>query len=74
MLGAADQLFTHVGGELPRDGALSDRDLDKQLGAIDASHTDDEGISLEEKQRGLSGAALQYVWRQRPQLRPVLLE
>ncbi|MFB7575723.1 hypothetical protein [Streptomyces sp. NPDC056165] len=74
VLGAADQLFTQVGGELPRGGALSGRDLDKRLDAIDASYTDDEGISLEEKQRGLSGAALKYVWRQRPQLRPVLLE
>ncbi|MEU3862502.1 hypothetical protein AB0F03_35090 [Streptomyces sp. NPDC028722] len=74
VLGAADQLFTQVGGELPRGGALSGRDLDKRLDAIDASYTDDEGISLEEKQRGLSAAALKYVWRQRPQLRPVLLE
>lgn len=74
VLGAADQLFTQVGGELPRGGALSGRDLDKRLKAINASYTDDEGISLEEKQRGLSGAALKYVWRQRPQLRPVLLE
>ncbi|MEU1661551.1 hypothetical protein ABZ527_36505 [Streptomyces griseofuscus] len=74
VLGAADQLFTEVGGELPRGGALSGRDLDKRLKAIDAAPTDDEGISLEQKQRGLSGAALKYVWRQRPQLRPVLLE
>jgi hypothetical protein len=74
VLGAADQLFTQVGGELPRGGALSGRDLDKRLNAIDASYTVDEGISLEEKQRGLSAAALKYVWRQRPQLRPVLLE
>ncbi|GGV28173.1 hypothetical protein GCM10010260_80740 [Streptomyces filipinensis] len=74
VLGAADQLFTQVGGELPRGGALFGRDLDKRLAAIDASYTDDEGISLEEKQRGLSAAALKYVWRQRPQLRPVLLE
>ncbi|WP_046497398.1 hypothetical protein [Streptomyces odonnellii] len=74
VLGAADQLFTEVGGELPRGGALSGRDLDKRLDEIDASYTDDEGISLEQKQRGLSGAALKYVWRQRPQLRPVLLE
>ncbi|MFF1263558.1 hypothetical protein ACFVZT_43010 [Streptomyces sp. NPDC058321] len=74
VLGAADQLFTQVGGELPRGGALSGRDLDKRLAAIGASPTDDEGISLEKKQRGLSEAALKYVWRQRPQLRPVLLE
>ncbi|MEU7061302.1 hypothetical protein [Streptomyces sp. NPDC046197] len=74
VLGAADQLFTQVGGELPRGGALYGRDLDKRLTAIGASYRDDEGISLEEKQRGLSGAALKYVWRQRPQLRPVLLE
>ncbi|MFD4711934.1 hypothetical protein ACFWN5_20005 [Streptomyces sp. NPDC058430] len=74
VLGAADQLFTEVGGELPRGGALSGRDLDKRLAAIGASPTDDEGISLEQKQRGLSEAALKYVWRQRPQLRPVLLE
>ncbi|MFF3350645.1 hypothetical protein [Streptomyces sp. NPDC002779] len=74
VLGAADHLFTQVGGELPQGGALSGRDLDRRLDAIDASYTDDEGISLEEKQRGLSAAALKYVWRQRPQLRPVLLE
>ncbi|MFH8993099.1 hypothetical protein [Streptomyces sp. NPDC017940] len=74
VLAAADQLFTQVGGELPLGGALSGRDLDKRLKAIDASYTDDEGISLEKKQRGLSAAALKYVWRQRPQLRPVLLE
>jgi hypothetical protein len=74
VLGAADQLFTQVGGELPRGGALSGRDLDKRLHAVCASHTEDESISLEKKQRGLSGAALKYVWRQRPQLRPVLLE
>ncbi|SHN34415.1 hypothetical protein [Actinacidiphila paucisporea] len=74
VLGAADQLFTQVGGELPRGGALSGRDLDKRLHEICASQTDDEGISLEKKQRGLAGAALKYVWRQRPQLRPVLLE
>ncbi|MFB8183387.1 hypothetical protein ACFC8N_46980 [Streptomyces sp. NPDC055966] len=74
VLGAADHLFTQVGGELPRGGALSGPDLDKRLKAIDASYTDGEAISLEEKQRGLSDAALKYVWRQRPQLRPVLLE
>ncbi|MFF3459692.1 hypothetical protein ACFYXH_36435 [Streptomyces sp. NPDC002730] len=74
VLGAADRLFSEVGGELPRGGALSGRDLDKRLEAICASPTGDEGISLEEKQRGLSEAVLKYVWRQRPQLRPVLLE
>ncbi|MGW2785936.1 hypothetical protein ACWC3X_32585 [Streptomyces populi] len=74
VLGAADQLFEEVGGKLPRGGPLSGRDLDKRLKAIDASATLDEGISLEEKQRGLSEAVLKHVWQQRPQLRPVLLE
>lgn len=74
VLGAADQLFSDVGGELPRGGALSGRDLDKRLEAVDASYVGDEGISLEAKQRGLSEAVLKHVWRQRPQLRPVLLD
>nr|WP_143657487.1 hypothetical protein [Streptomyces sp. alain-838] len=74
VLAAADRLFSEVGGRLPPGGALAGRDLDKRLATIHARQADDEGISLEAEQHGLSAAVLKYVWQQRPQLRPVLLE
>ncbi|MFJ9718539.1 hypothetical protein ACIRPQ_21805 [Streptomyces sp. NPDC101213] len=74
VLEAADQLFAVVGGRLPDGGALAGRDLDQRRKAIKASLVNGEDISLEAEQHGLSAAVLKYVWQQRPQLRPVLLE
>ncbi|MFB6755727.1 hypothetical protein ACFCX6_32975 [Streptomyces sp. NPDC056353] len=74
VLTAADRLFTEVGGQLPPGGALAGRDLDKRLATIHARPVDDGSISLEAEQHGLPAAVLKYVWQQRPQLRPVLLE
>ncbi|MEV8597613.1 hypothetical protein [Streptomyces sp. NPDC052012] len=74
VLKAADQFFTQVGGELPPGGGLAGRDLDERLNTIRASRVDGEGISLDAAQHGLPEAVLKYVWQQRPQLRPVLLD
>ncbi|WP_318218765.1 hypothetical protein [Streptomyces sp. SCL15-6] len=74
VLAAADRLFTEVGGQLPPGGALAGRDLGKRLESIHARQVAGEGISLEAEQHGLPAAVLKYVWQQRPQLRPVLLE
>ncbi|UED88141.1 hypothetical protein [Streptomyces profundus] len=74
VLAAADQLFTKVGGKLPPGGALAGRDLDMRLKAVNACQVDGEAISLDSDRHGLSEALLKYVWQQRPQLRPVLLE
>ncbi|WP_129837911.1 hypothetical protein [Streptomyces sp. RFCAC02] len=74
VLAAADQLFTKVGGKLPPGGPLAGRDLEMRLKAIHARQVDGETISLDSDRHGMSEALLKYVWRQRPQLRPVLLE
>ncbi|MFD6279483.1 hypothetical protein ACFWFI_28540 [Streptomyces sp. NPDC060209] len=74
VLDAADRLFSEVGGKLPPGGALAGLDLEQRLNAIDARQVDDEGLSLEAEQHGMPAAVLKYVWQQRPQLRPVLLE
>jgi hypothetical protein len=74
VLAAADRLFAEVGGKLPPGGALAGRDLNERLDAIDARQVENEGLSLEAEQHGLPAAVLKYVWQQRPQLRPVLLE
>ncbi|MBZ4016267.1 hypothetical protein [Streptomyces purpurogeneiscleroticus] len=74
VLQAADELFSLVGGALPRGGPLAGRDLDKRLDAIDASTVEEEALSLDVDHHGLSEAVLKYVWLQRPQLRQPLLE
>ncbi|MGW8569779.1 hypothetical protein [Streptomyces niveus] len=74
VLEAADRLFAEVGGVLPPGGALAGRGLDERLRAIKASQDDDETLSLDDQQHGLPEAVLKYVWRQRPQLRKVLLQ
>ncbi|MGC5040028.1 hypothetical protein ACPXCS_32270 [Streptomyces sp. DT190] len=74
VLDAADRLFAEVGGVQPPGGALAGRGLDERLHAIKASQDDDEALSLEARQHGLPEAVLKYVWRQRPQLRRVLLQ
>ncbi|MFE9112288.1 hypothetical protein ACFYN9_22095 [Streptomyces collinus] len=73
VLDAADRLFAEVGGVLPPGGALAGRGLQERLNAIKASQ-DDEALSLEAQQHGLPEAVLKFVWRQRPQLRRVLLQ
>lgn len=70
---AADMLFAKVEGTLPTGGALAGRDLDKRLETIGAKKVDDS-ISLNAKRHGYAEATLRHVWRQRPPLRPLLLE